>query len=69
MIKENLTRSKQILTSKSKNRNNLFESKIKQIILPVWRKKKKKRKGEWSKQTGWSIANVKYLLKNSANKN
>lgn len=66
MIKENLTRSKQILTSKSKNGNNLFESKIKQMILPVWKKKKKKRKSEWSKQAGWSIANVKYLLKNAA---
>lgn len=42
LIKENLTRSKQILTSKSKNGNNLFESKTKQMILPVWKKKKER---------------------------
>lgn len=64
MIKKNLTRSTQVLISKLKNGNNFFRNGIKQMILSAWKSGEKGRT-----ERGWNTANIKYLLKNPANKN
>lgn len=63
LINKNLTRSTQVLTPKLKNGNNFFKNRIKQMILSAWRSG-----GEDRTECGWNIANIKYLLKNLANK-